>query len=138
MFEPGSDVPSMCMPEDNRVNNYSAVKWIEMLCRETEAKIVVSSTWRMDDNYKECLYNGGLSREIEILGKTPRISNEIRGKEIQRWLEENSHLIIEKYVIIDDDSDMGHLLDRLVKCDFEWGFGLSGYRKAKEILTEGD
>ena len=49
-----------------------------------------------------------------IVGVTPTDSkHKIRGEEIQAWLDSNKG--IESFVILDDDSDMGVLLYRLVK-----------------------
>jgi hypothetical protein len=43
-----------------------------------------------------------------------------RGHEIQAWLDtQNSN--VESFVILDDDSDMAHLLSKLVQTKFEFG-----------------
>lgn len=113
--EPNFNYPSM-----EKVNNHQAVCWLNKLCRETNAKIVVTSTWRLHDNYKECLYNGGLQESIEILGRTPYLlsKGKKRGDEIQAWIDKHSEDIeIDKFVILDDDTDMKHLKKYLVKCD---------------------
>jgi len=134
MFEQDESDPRYCHPIDNKVNNYQAVKWIEKLCKETSSSIVISSSWRFSSNYKECLYNGGLSRDIEILGKTPRLHGHDRGNEIQKWLDDNTHLGIEQFVIIDDDNDMAHLMDRLIRCDTRLGFDIGEYNEAKKLM----
>lgn len=128
--------PRYNWPDDGKVNNPQAVKWIEMLCKETGAKLVISSTWRSSPNYKECLYNAGLSPDIEILGKTPRLHIR-RGLEIQKWLDENGQDVT-NFIIIDDDSDMEHLMDRLIQTNMDYGFMYPEYRKALAKLTEGD
>ena len=61
MYVPGKDFPRYNFPVDNKVNNYQACRNVSLLCKHTNSKIVVSSTWRKYTNYKECLYNGGLS-----------------------------------------------------------------------------
>ena len=52
--------------------------WLNKLCKETGAKIVISSTWRFceregEPTTEDCLRNSGLLPEIEIIGKTPRL-----------------------------------------------------------------
>jgi hypothetical protein len=42
-----------------------------------------------------------------------------RGMEIQRWLDE--HPEVERFVILDDDDDMAHLMPNLVQTCFEDG-----------------
>lgn len=44
-------------------------------CLKYNYSIVVTSTWRFDKNYKECLINVGLRPGIEILGRTKEIRN---------------------------------------------------------------
>ncbi len=56
---------------DKQVNDFQAVAWLNKICREFNCKIVVSSTWRTRNDYKECLYNAGFKGEI--IGKTPQI-----------------------------------------------------------------
>lgn len=125
--------PRFDFPNDNRVNNTQAIAWLNKLCRETGAKIVVSSTWRLYDNYKECLYNAGLNKDIEILGRTKNLGT-ARGIEIQDWLDEHQELNIEKFVILDDDMDMAHLMDYAVFTDVYIGITYYVYDAAKKKL----
>ena len=46
-------------PEDNKVNNFQCVQWVSEFCQKFRYSIVVTSTWRFESNYKECLINGG-------------------------------------------------------------------------------
>jgi len=88
----------------------------------TGAKVVISSVWRRDDGtwhkglltgwkrlMKECNPTGPLTRDDLVLPdfKTPVLSA-IRGCEIQLWLDirEQYYGDVEKYAIIDDNSDM--------------------------------
>lgn len=91
------------------------VMWLQYILHRTDAKIVISSTWRC----KELQYMKNLwqSRGLpgEIIDVTPTMVDERlciqyphngradRGYEIQQWIEEWGP---EKYVILDDDSDM--------------------------------
>ena len=75
-------------PKDNKVNNFQAVQWISEFCQKCGYDIVVSSSWRTDSNYKECLVNGGLRDGIKILGKTPDFCGyQSRGAEIEYYIE---------------------------------------------------
>ena len=130
------------MPDDGEVSNRQAVMWLNKLCKETNAKIVITSTWRFGDNglekTKKALYNSGLLKEIEIIGETPRKYNynNIRGYEIEEYL--NQHPEIDNYVIIDDDLDMlTKQMNNFVVTDTNIGMTYNTYVRAKEILNVG-
>lgn len=107
-------------PKDEDIFNRAQIcpirlGYVNDLCKETNSKVVVSSTWR-----------GGLSIEelqrlfdicggtFEVIGKTPHVDCRVRGVEIKKWLEKNIneeeygclYFDFYRYVIIDDDSDM--------------------------------
>lgn len=98
-----------------------AVKRLNKITEKTNAKIVISSSWRpyndSDSNedwarLKELLIYVGVTGEI--IGYTPRLkfSNSVksvpRGCEIDEWIyqHETPDDPITEYVIFDDDSDM--------------------------------
>jgi hypothetical protein len=91
------------------------------IINETNAKIVISSSWRIGctnaDDMKQRLLTHRIDDNIKyseefktflesIIDITPNGSQNgpLRGNEIQDWIDE--HNDIETYVIIDDDSDM--------------------------------
>lgn len=76
------------------------LKWI---IEETNAKIVISSSWRM--NGLSIMQEMWQYRKLagEVIDVTPYINNCKRGEEIQLWLNNNT---VSNYVIIDDDTDM--------------------------------
>ena len=121
------------------LNHYQACRWLSLLCLETNSSIVVTSEWRRWENYKECLKNGGLLPEVNIIGNTPIFYCEdlTRGKEIKKWMNETS-ISYDKFIIIDDDDDMEYedLRSRLIRCDTMIGFTYYEYRKAKEMLMQ--
>ena len=96
----------------------------------TGCKIVVSSTWRlaflgqMADPLRSlqgCLRSYGITGDV--IDMTPDKRNAIRnrrGKEIQAWLDAHYNEV-EKFVIIDDDTDMGRLKTYHVKTLFADG-----------------
>ena len=40
-------------PNDNKVNDTQAIRWLLLFCRKFNYYIIVTSTWRLHDNYKE-------------------------------------------------------------------------------------
>lgn len=123
-------------PEDNSVNNFQCVQWVSEFCQRFGYDIVVSSTWRFDDNYVDCLKNGGLRDGIKVIGKTPRHTHDYasRGEEILAYLKE--HPDVEHFLIFDDVDDFYYapeLYDHFVECDTTVGFGLNEYYKAKRL-----
>ena len=128
----------ICSTSDGRVSNEQAVMWLNKLCLETKAKIVISSTWRFHglEECKKALYATGLDSNIEIIDSTPiSCFSRIRGAEITKWINKNKENI-NQFVILDDDMDMGDLIDHLVKCDTYHGFGCLECEKAIEILKK--
>ena len=79
-----------------------AVDCLEYIVHHTNAKIVVSSSWRksgfkvMKDMFKV----RGI--DADIIGVTP-VLNTMRGEEIEQWLLKNDY--VTNYVILDDDTD---------------------------------
>lgn len=116
-------------PEDGSVNDLQAVQWVSEFCKKYGYSIVVSSTWRYYDNYKECLINAGLRDGISIEGCTPVIDMGNRGAEILEYLGE--HPDITGYLIF-DDLPPGYFTgceDRLVQCK-NGSFGMPEYMTA--------
>ena len=90
------------------------IGWFNVLCEETNSKVVISSTWRMGktvQELQEILNHCGAT--FEIIGKTDHTGYE-RGTEIAKWLRDNikpetygkHYYDFYNYAIIDDDSDM--------------------------------
>ena len=103
----------------------------------TGAKIVVSSTWRKMlclSAIRGVLLGSGVTYPVPIIDKTP-VLHKPRGLEIQAWLDEfhNSNLV-EDFVILDDDGDMEHLVDKLVQTSCETGLLDEHVDRAIEIL----
>lgn len=89
---------------------------------ETDCRIVVSSTWRWMPGPMAELTKALEDRGIAILSSTPvhQIRTQggiytasVRGDEIQAWMDE--HGTPERFCIVDDDGDMAHLTDKLIK-----------------------
>jgi hypothetical protein len=83
-----------------------------ILEKDEDIKIVLSSTWRISDNWKENFKNAEMPHAIlsRIIDRTPRKLSMERGHEIKLWLEyaKEEGLGVEDFIIIDDDHyDMG-------------------------------
>lgn len=116
-------------PEQGSVNNYRAVELISRFCKNYDCSVVITSTWKMYENYRECLFQAGLDRDVIILGKIRGASTD-RIKGITEYLKENE---IKRYLIFDDISDMGAHTKYLVYCNFDEGFNEKCYNKAVKI-----
>jgi len=104
----GASLKSKSICPDNILNFQT------LLDREPDAKIVISSTWRI--GFKHGIHNQNISGETwssllgeqiadRIIGMTHRSKrSKERGVEIDEWVKENDECC--SFVIIDDDSDM--------------------------------
>lgn len=108
----------------------------ELIRRVPDLKIVVSSTWRIGEtveSLKNILKPAKLVSDA-VIDVTPRLKLIPRGNEIQAWLDK--HPEVTEFVIIDDDSDMLHLKDKLVKTSPLHGFQYGDLLWALRILKE--
>ena len=83
------------------------LKILKEIVVKSDAKIVLSSTWRLDERLVNFLKYGISHVGIEenrIIGMTPELDSG-RGFEIRTWLEENSGLW-KGYAIIDDSNEV--------------------------------
>lgn len=99
---------------------------LDRLVRETDARVVISSTWRLMytlTELRELLARaGGLIVAGRVIGRTPelRYPDDMprpRGEEIEAWLAGWRERARARLVILDDADDMAHLLPRLVRTD---------------------
>lgn len=108
-------------PKDEEVEDYKKsqlcskrISWLNELCEETNAVIVISSSWRSGETIESMqimMNNSGAT--FKIIGLTPYTGYE-RGTEIAKWLRDNinkesygcNYYDFYKYAIIDDDNDM--------------------------------
>ena len=110
------------------------VKYLKEICDKTDAKVVISSSWRGSDSYTPRIYYVLIdiltSNGIEVLGDTPHLPTEFEGNvhysissttleelhhlkikygtgraaEIKKWIDEHD---VDNFVILDDE-------------DFDW------------------
>lgn len=112
-----------------------------------EVRIVISSTWRSKSDWalKEVFRRNGLDWS-KVIGRTPggvglnaegNKGNGRRGCQIQSWVttwNNNNKDKIEKIAIIDDDSDMEHLKDRLYQTSGDDGLTMASSIKMIEYF----
>ena len=69
-----------------------------------DVRIVLSSTWRIHEDYKEKLRDADVDPDVlgKIIDRTPIHLSSGRGNEINQWLE--NHPEVDDFIIIDDDS----------------------------------
>ena len=117
---------------------------LKQIVEATQAKIVLSSTWRYDRNVPQ--FNGDFlelkdalaAHGLEFYSYTPVDAIGIRrGMEIKAWL--GIHTEVKKFVILDDelfDFEERGLMDRLVKTDFaDGGLKEEHAKEAIQILN---
>lgn len=110
--------------------DYRSCRLLQALIKETGAEIILSSTWRLNDNGIETIeqYAG-----IPIRDTTP-VLDAIRGEEIKQYLD--NHPKITEYVILDDDTDMlKEQMGHFVKVNNMTGFTITEYIQCRNILN---
>lgn len=115
----------------------SAVLLLNEIVSKTDAKIVISSSWRLAFDLEFIIsvlekhgFNG------EVLGRTPhRTTFPVhRGNEIQDWLD--GHPEVTEFCIIDDDQDMlEHQMSNFVHTTWAKGLQPEHVEKAIRILN---
>jgi hypothetical protein len=116
----------------------TSTRLLARLCRETEAKLVLSSTWRLsfDMHHMDALLMNAGFDDVpwHQNWRTPDLKFErSRGEEINLWMER--HGTPEHYVILDDDSDMLEAQKaRFIQTDTHEGFGFKEYERARLLL----
>ncbi|HSG31419.1 MAG TPA: HAD domain-containing protein [Thermodesulfobacteriota bacterium] len=110
--------------------DWVAIGLIRRICKETNTKIVLSSTWRLSINYKDI----AKAFDLPIIDKTPHRFSSNRGEEIALWLRDHKPTKY-NYVIVDDASDIiDYQLPRFVKVNPITGLSLNDYYKIKLII----
>lgn len=107
--------------DSNECISPTKVARLNQIIEATGAVCVLSSSWRnyfSIEKMREKLTEAGFIGELIDYTPKSRLSYRPRGHEIQEWLDENEHLDITSFVILDDYNDMEHLLDRLVQTDY--------------------
>lgn len=90
--------------------NINVVHWLRYLCESSEARIVISSTWRQFTTHEfwKTIFGDVIHDDWRTPDRTRKSEggiwiSSIRGDDIEAWLEQNPS--VTEYVILDDDSD---------------------------------
>lgn len=123
-------------PTDGKVNNFQAVQWVSAFCTKYNYKIVITSSWRIDDNCAEYLRAGGLWDSVEILDSTPYVQSCFtRSEEIDYWLRQLGEPV--NYLILDDDDDFTlEQRARLIQTDTDIGVTKHTYHQLTNLHTK--
>ena len=118
-----------------------AVEALNWLVRESQAQIIVSSSWRKShtlDELQQALDEAGV--KAQVTGTTPVLDYKdgllylgfTRGQEITAWLQDQPADV--RYVVIDDDPNISPHEPHWVRTEFEMGLTLELAHRALEIL----
>ena len=136
--------PETCIAEEDRggfsyIDPVSA-RLVRKLCEEHNCRIVISSTWRkiFDTYAMQAILGAACPRLGTYMYSDERwctISSDsgYRGEEIKAWIDKYP-TTFNRFVILDDDSDMEPLMDNFVHTDAHQGFRMRDYIKAEKIL----
>jgi hypothetical protein len=126
-----------------------AVAHLNAIVERSGADVVISSSWRIAHRLptiRDALRRRGFVGRV--IGRTPIGHREpirgvirgcVRGNEIQGWLDaaaQRQGFSVSSFVILDDNSDMGHLLPRLVQTTYGHGLLPAHVAKALAVLEE--
>ena len=98
---------------------------LHILTEVPDCKIVVSSSWRIGmsvEDLQTLLFENCDVPKERVIDKTAYLNDVPRGLEIQDWLDK--HPEVTHFVIVDDDSDMEHLKEKLVQTSWRHGLML--------------
>ena len=117
---------------DGGIMDPTRLELLKMLVEETEAEIVLSSSWRQGWSRSEnaCygsgkrIYTEFVNAHIDVYDKTPYLGLFAdRTREIKEWLEDNPET--ENFVILDDiQFGWNDLEDHVVRTHYRVGRGL--------------
>lgn len=102
------------------------------LIDETGAYVILSSSWRIDENSRKEVDIQLRPYRIKVVGYTGQERGQ-RGDQIAAHLA--AHPEITEYVVFDDDDDMDAVRSHFVKTTFEHGLQDEHIELAKQILN---
>lgn len=124
----------------NGILEYSKIedkplKLLQEIIEKTSAKIVLSSSWNNNKRLYEKLERRLRDCGMEIYDITPSLgSGNQRGDEIREWISANP---VEKFIILDDDSDMCEYttMENFINTTYKHGLTEELKDKAIEVLN---
>lgn len=126
-----------------------AIGFLNNLIKKTDAKVVVTSTWRLGrtvEELQEILTRNGFVGEVIDKTKDIRYGEDgdcvLRGNEILQWMKSHPEILgcyypdYKHYVIFDDDSDMLYWQrNNFIQTDPYVGLTPTNTYKAEKILN---
>ena len=105
-----------------RLKTDSHLKILQYIVKETGAKIVLSSSWRIGFTpASKNLLNRFKKYGLELMDCTPELSSACRGDEIRKWLNDTEYTV-ENFVILDDEANMAEFTEtNLIQTDTNVG-----------------
>lgn len=120
------------------------VKRLKKIVEDSKAEIVLISNWRLGSRLEDKYLKKKLSKEhMHWVSTTPNLNDEGKNREteIKQWLENNSDINIEKWIVIDSEMVINYhdteITKRLVKTEFhslDGGLQEEHIAKAIELL----
>lgn len=113
----------------------SCLENLERLVEATNSKLVITSTWRKDEEGRNTLMKALKDYKLDerIVGYTPVLETR-REIEIKEFLSKLNST--PNFVILDDDTDMGELLPHLIKTDGQVGLTSKNVEEAIKKLSK--
>lgn len=128
------------------VNDHK-IKLFKQIIDTTNAKIILSSTWRKgwfdqsngldtESGYHfQKLKDKFLEYDLEFIARTPITSDGYRGAEIDMFLKGWKGESITNFIILDDDTDMKPYMEHLIQTSWKTGLLPKHVDKAIKILN---
>lgn len=110
------------------------VELLNRILQKTKTGIVLTSAWRWEDHYKNIEMMGSLGISGAYRGRVDDLHSVTRGEQIQDFLDKTPQ-IIDKFIILDDENDMGDLGEYLIQTDRAFGLTEENVQQAIEHLT---
>lgn len=123
-----------------RLRTDSHLKLLQRIVRETGAKIVLSSSWRIGFTpASKNLLARFREYGLELMDCTPELSGACRGDEIRKWLEEfETEYDVERFAILDDEADMAEFAEtNLIQTDTNAGLQKADAVRCIKLLNSG-
>lgn len=127
-------------PSTWSINNLEPFLSLLLWCQKEDAKIVISSSWRIlfedysyieemfCDIFKEYSYQKRKNQYTNLVIERTKSFGD-RGLEILQWLDDNSELNITNYIVVDDevDYDIKEYIDKKHYVQTDNKVGLTNY-----------
>lgn len=113
------------------------VRQLNQLVQATQAKVIVSSTWRRVHSL--ATIESRLKRhgfEAKLHGQTPYIAGASRAEEIRTWLHLHASEGPFAFVILDDQEDFKDLRPHHVQTSYHKGLTATHRQRAQSLLAD--